>query len=160
MKVLAIDPGYEKVGVAVIEGTRNKPSLTYSACLKTKRVLAHEKRLFQIAETLNNLIERFKPNCLAIEELFFVKNQKTALKVAEARGVILSEAARKDIPVCQYTPLEVKIALTGYGRADKSQVTAMVRKLLPLDGRRREDDEFDAIAIGLTCLTSQNRFKI
>jgi crossover junction endodeoxyribonuclease RuvC len=129
--------------------------------------------LAALVKEIARIIQEFKPEALAIEKLFFVTNQKTAISVAEARGAVLAEAARARLPVFEYTPLQVKIAVTGYGRSDKRQVTEMIKKLISLPeekshplgdlgtpftkGRKRLDDEYDAIAVGLTCLASRPR---
>ena len=156
MKILAIDPGYERLGVAVIEKLpRQKETLLYSACLRTLKTLPHAKRLLKIAEEVRKVIEKFEPEAFAIETLFLMSNQKTVMPVAEARGAVLVEAARANLPVFEYSPLQIKVAVTGYGKSDKSQVTEMVKKLIALPEEKRLDDEYDAIAIGLTCLASQ-----
>lgn len=155
MRVLGIDPGYERVGIAVIEkeGT-SKENLLYSNCFKTKKELPFNERLFLIGDEINNIITKFKPNILAIESLFFNTNQKTALLVSEARGVIIYEAKRRGLDVYEYTPLQIKNAITGYGRASKNQVDTMVRQLISIPKTTKQDDEVDAIAIALTCFAS------
>lgn len=156
MRIIAIDPGYERLGIAVIEKLpRQKEAVLYSACLRTLKTLPHPGRLLKIASEVRRVVEEFEPNALAIETLFLMSNQKTVMSVAEARGAILVEAARAAIPVFEYSPLQIKVAVTGYGKSDKAQVTAMVKKLIVLPGGKRLDDEYDAIAIGLTCLASE-----
>ena len=156
MRILAIDPGYERLGIAVIEKLpRQKEVLLYSACLRTLKTLPHSERLLRIANEVRRVAEEFEPNVFAIETLFLMSNQKTVMSVAEARGAVLVEAARVGIPVFEYSPLQIKVAVTGYGKSDKAQVTAMVKKLITLPEGKRFDDEYDAIAIGLTCLASQ-----
>lgn len=169
MRILAIDPGYERLGIAVLEIRRDEPRqkevLLHSSCIQTPKTLSHEKRLLAIADAVADTIARWEPEALAIETLFLFSNQKTAMRVAEARGAVLVEAARAGLTVYEYTPLQIKIAVTGYGRSDKRQVTEMVKKLIalpPAPGRlrragptaKRLDDEYDAIAIGLTHLAS------
>ncbi|MES2087945.1 MAG: crossover junction endodeoxyribonuclease RuvC [Patescibacteria group bacterium] len=150
MKILAVDPGYEKMGVAVVEKINGKEILIFSECFKTKRSDAVEVRLCNLGKEIEKIIEKYKPKALAIEKLFFADNQKTAMRVSEARGVIIYECTRGDLSIKEYTPLEVKVAVTGYGRSDKAQVKFMVEKLLVVGKKIKEDDEYDAIALGLT----------
>jgi crossover junction endodeoxyribonuclease RuvC len=154
MKVLGVDPGFGRVGFAVLESQNNNQHIRYSDCFSTSAKTTFHKRLACIGEETERLIESFKPDVLAIETLFFNTNQKTALQVAEARGVIQYMAARQNIPIHEYTPLQVKIAITGYGLGTKAQVIAMLHRLLSIEERERYDDEYDAIAIALTCLVS------
>lgn len=151
MRILAIDPGYNRLGVAILEKLpRQKETLLYSACATTPKTRSHPERLLHIANEVRKVLDAFRPEALAIETLFLSVNQKTAMPVAEARGAILVEAARAGLPVYEYTPLQIKVAVTGYGKSDKRQVAEMVRKLIDLPPRRRLDDEYDAIAVGLT----------
>jgi len=170
MRIIAIDPGYERLGIAVLEKLpKQKESLLFSSCVRTSKTLPHAERLFEIATGVRNIIEKWEPQALAVETLFLANNQKTAMPVAEARGVCLYEAAAAGLKVFEYTPLQIKMAVTGYGKSDKRQVTEMVRRLIKLpegyhpssilpstEGRKktRLDDEYDAIAVGLTCLAS------
>src|SRR3989338_9068453 len=155
MRILAIDPGYERLGVAVLEKLpRQKETLLYSSCVQTSKTLPHAERLLKIASEVKKVTEEFEPNALAIETLFFATNHKTVMPVAEARGAVLVEAARAGLTVFEYTPLQIKIAVTGYGRSEKHQVTEMVKKLIMLPHGKRPDDEYDAIAVGLTCIAS------
>ena len=124
MKILAIDPGYERLGIAVIEKSpKQKEVLVYSTCVQTPKSLPHSARLLKIAEEVRKVIEEFEPEAFAIETLFLMNNQKTVMPVAEARGAVLVEAARAGLPVFEYSPLQIKVAVTGYGKSDKSQVT-------------------------------------
>lgn len=141
--VLAIDPGYDRLGVAVFEGE----ALLASECFTPKEKDFHE-RLCAIYKKVGEYIDTYSPNALAIETLFFTKNQKTAMRVAEARGVILLAAAEKSVPIFEYSPQEIKIAVTGVGNADKGAVMRMVPRLIKLPEGNRKDDEFDAIALG------------
>ena len=151
MKILAIDPGYERLGIAVLEKLpREKEILLYSECFKTSAKIPHHQRLTLIGDKIKKTIEKFQPEALATEKLFFSKNQKTALLVAEARGVILYSANSLELSVFEYTPIAIKIAVTGYGKSEKRQVIEMVKKLIAVPKGKNSDDEFDAIAIGLT----------
>lgn len=155
MRLLAIDPGYERLGIAVLEKlSGQKETLLYSACVHTAKTLPHAERLLKIADEVQRVIATFKPKAAAVEKLFLSVNQKTAMPVAEARGAILTEAARAGLSVHEYTPLQIKIAVTGYGRSDKKQVAHMVKRLISLPRKKMLDDEYDAIAVGLTHLAS------
>ncbi|MEK7107927.1 MAG: crossover junction endodeoxyribonuclease RuvC [Patescibacteria group bacterium] len=165
MKIIAIDPGYERLGIAVLENTAT-PRVVFSCCFKTSIALPHESRLLAIGEEIKKVIGKYQPEELAIEKLFFNVNQKTAFKVAEARGVILNAGATAGLAVAEYTPLQVKIAVTGYGRGDKKQVIDMVKKLavFPSPAKSRgdrwaNDDEMDAVAIGLTHLACRKSLR-
>ncbi|RJQ30481.1 crossover junction endodeoxyribonuclease RuvC [Candidatus Parcubacteria bacterium] len=151
MLILGIDPGYERMGCAVLEKSGGAEKLIYSTCVISKRTDSHEKRLLCLADGLEKIIREYKPDKMAIEKLFFSVNQKTAIKVAEARGATLLMAAKHDLEVIEFTPLEVKMALTGYGRAEKEQVKKMVMAILKMDagGAKKLDDEIDAIAVAL-----------
>ncbi len=155
MKILAIDPGYDRLGIAVLEKQNGKEIALFSACVVTDKKQTASERLAYIGGEIKKAIVVWKPEALATETLFLFSNQKTAFRVAEARGVILYEAARAGLPVFEYTPLQIKIAVTGYGRSDKAQVTDMVKKLVALSHKKRFDDEYDAIAIGLTFLATE-----
>jgi len=150
MKVLAIDPGYDRVGIAVIEKNNNTEQLIYSECFETSSKIYFTERLGLIGQHIRFIINEYDIDMFAIEGLFFSKNTKTALKVSEARGVIIFQAVDVGIPVFEYTPNQIKVAVTGYGKATKNDVHLMVEKLISLDSKKRIDDEIDAIAIGLT----------
>ncbi|MEK9183709.1 MAG: crossover junction endodeoxyribonuclease RuvC [Patescibacteria group bacterium] len=151
MIILGVDPGFDKMGCAVLSKTNNKDELVYSTCIITNRKDAHEKRLLFIGEKLKKIISKYKPEIIAVEKIFFTTNQKTALKVAEARGIVLYLAALRHAPVVEFTPLEIKMAITGYGKADKEQVKKMVKAILKTEKIPEIDDEIDAIAVALTC---------
>jgi len=152
-RVLGIDPGYERLGIAIIEKlSGGKESYVYSECFKTSSKEEHHLRLSKIQKIVESYIKKYNPNALAIESLFLNTNQKTAIKVAEARGVVLATCSSFGMDVYEYTPLQIKTAVTGYGRSEKSQVMSMVGKLIKLpEGKKWQDDEYDAIAVALTC---------
>ena len=155
MKILGIDPGFERIGVAIIERKENqKDSLVYSSCFKTSAKIPFHERLTSIDNELERIIKKYIPEALAIEKLYFTNNQKTVMGVSEARGVIVYSASRNGLQIFEYTPPERKVAVTGYGKADKRMVMSMVPKLIDIDESIDSDDELDAIAIGLTCLAS------
>jgi len=151
MILLSIDPGFERLGLAIIEKEgRGKETLLYSECFKTSAKLPHQERLRLIGSKIDDLIKEYKPTELATEKLFLTSNQKTVIPVAEARGVILYIAGKHNMKVSEYSPPEIKVAVTGYGRSDKTQIMAMVPRLIVVTKQIKSDDEFDAIAIGLT----------
>lgn len=159
MRILAVDPGYEKMGVAVLEKIAGKEVLLFSECFKTSSKTPHSERLRQLGGEINRVIDKFKPEVLAIEKLFFTTNQKTALMVAEARGVIVYEAATAGLSVTEFTPLQAKVAVTGYGRGTKEQMKFMVEKLITVGKKITEDDEYDAIALGLTYFATKRVYE-
>lgn len=152
MKVLAIDPGYGRCGVAVVEKSDGKERLIYSDCIETSAARAFPERLAEVAGECERLIEEFAPDAVAIEKLYFTKNQKTAMQVAEVRGALIECAARRGLPVAEYTPGEVKMAAAGFGGADKRAVVKMLHALVQIEKEIAHDDEYDAIAIAITHL--------
>ncbi|HVS79655.1 MAG TPA: crossover junction endodeoxyribonuclease RuvC [Candidatus Paceibacterota bacterium] len=151
MKILGIDPGYERLGIAVIEKEKNaKDQVLFSECFKTLSSLPHPERLRLLGQEIERVIEEFRPEALGIETLFFNKNQKTAMHVSEARGSILYAAASKGLAIHEFTPGEIKMALSGYGKSDKDQMIKMVNLLVKVRPGIKYDDEYDAIAAGLT----------
>ena len=155
MIILGIDPGIERVGIAVIERVAGKETYLFSECFKTSSKLSHTDRLVLVGEEIAKIISEYKPDGMAIEKLFFETNTKTAMVVAEARGVILYEGARAKLSIHEYTPLEIKVAVTGYGKSDKAAINMMVDKLVKIDKKIKLDDEYDAIAVGLTCFATE-----
>ena len=153
MRILAIDPGYDRLGVAVIEGDSSRPTLLWSDCVTPDKG-ASEERLACVSNAISAAIKEYAPDALAIETLFFSVNKKTALKVAEARGAILAAAGVVSLPVIECSPQQVKLAVTGYGGADKKAVANMIPLLINLPKKKRFDDELDAIAIGITALAT------
>jgi crossover junction endodeoxyribonuclease RuvC len=150
MRIIGIDPGIGRTGWGVVEVQSSKFKVQSFACIETAKDLPFEKRLHELFKSIASILEKEKPDVVAIEELFFNTNSKTAMVVGQARGVVLLAAAQKQIPVTVYTPLQVKIAVTGYGRAEKRQVGQMVKTLLHLDAIPKPDDTADALAIALT----------
>jgi crossover junction endodeoxyribonuclease RuvC len=153
-RILATDPGFERLGVAVVEKNGSKDVLVYSDCIRTSAKLPFPERLKVLGEAFEALLNKYQPTAVALEEVFFEKNAKTAMQIAEVRGMLTYLAARAGLVVHQYTPLEVKVAITGYGKSDKHAVGMMVERLVALPKKKRLDDELDAIAVGLTCLAS------
>lgn len=150
MVILGIDPGIGRMGWGVIGVESSKLKVQSFGCVETPAGLLIEQRLKIIHDSLIKIIIDNKPDELAIEELFFGANAKTAFVVGQARGVVLLTGAEHNIPISIYTPLQVKIALTGYGRAEKAQIGQMVKVLLKLPSVPKPDDTADALAIALT----------
>lgn len=150
MRILGIDPGIGRTGWGVVEVQSAKFKVQSYGCLETKAGLPVDQRLKIIHEKISEIIQEYKPDCLTIEELFFNTNAKTAFIVGQARGVVLLTAAQKNLLISVYTPLQVKIAVTGYGRAQKAQIGQMVKVILKLKEIPKPDDTADALAIALT----------
>jgi crossover junction endodeoxyribonuclease RuvC len=149
MKILGIDPGMAIVGYALIEVNKDRIELLTSGSIQTDKKLRDSKRLVEIYNDLSIIVEKYQPDCASVEQLFFFKNQKTIIPVAEARGVILTVLEQFNIPIYSYTPMEVKQVLTGYGRADKKEVEQMVKITLESQELPKLDDTVDAIAIAI-----------
>ncbi len=152
LRVIGIDPGYDRLGVAIIEKTKDQERLLHSECFLTSPKDSFAKRLRLIGEHLEKVLAKWRPDRAALETLFFAKNQKTAMFVAAVRGVILYEIEKTGTPIFEYAPIEIKVAVTGYGRSDKKQVEGMVKRLIHIEQAVRYDDEYDAIAAALTSL--------
>ena len=157
MKVLAIDPGYDRLGVAVMEYQNGKEILLYSTCVLTDKKSALPERLYVLGKAIAQLLKDYAPDTVAIETLFFNKNIKTAIGVAQARGIIIYLAKAADCTVYEFGPQEIKVAVTGYGNSDKTAVFAMIEKLVADVPKKALDDEYDAIAVGITCLAQHGR---
>lgn len=163
MRVLALDPGYDRLGVAVVEKspeTNGAEHLVYSTCLHSDKTQSLDLRIFDLCQQLELVIDEHTPQFFAAEKVFMSKNQKTVMGVAEARGAFAYLAHRHDLSVHEYTPLQIKSAITGQGNATKSQVMSMLPRLISVDidaMKERSggiskglDDEMDAIAVALT----------
>jgi len=158
MKILSIDPGYERVGVAVLErnsGGSGDEKLIYSDCFKTNKGLPFLERLQLVGKEVERVIKNYKPNAFAIEKLFFNTNQKTATMVSEVRGALVYIALKNKLKVFEYTPLQIKVAVAGDGHGDKKQIVTMIKNLIKIEKDIKYDDEYDAIAVGLTCFASE-----
>lgn len=160
MLVLGIDPGTAICGYGLVEaeGSRLRP-IHYGAVL-TDKTLSDQQRLAIIYDGLTEIVKEYKPEAMAVEQLFFNKNVTTAITVGQARGVILLVAAHQNLKLVEFTPLQVKQAVTGYGRCDKEQVTFMVQKLLNIKEKPRPDDVSDALAVAICaahCIPALNR---
>ena len=151
MRVLAIDPGFGRCGVAVLEKNNGKERLIYSACIETSSKTPFPLRLSAVVAECERVMKLHEPDAVVLEKLYFSTNQKTAMQVAEVRGALIGMAGSARMPVAEYTPMQVKAAL-GYGRADKKQVARMLHLLVTIEKTIKHDDEYDAIAVGVTHL--------
>lgn len=152
--ILGLDPGTAIVGYGVIVSEASQLKHIAHGCITTDKSLPMPTRLNQIAKQLRLLLKQYQPDLVAVEELFFAKNVTTAMSVAQARGVLLQTVANAGLPLEHYTPLQVKQALTGYGKADKPQMQKMITLLLELKEVPRPDDAADALAVAVTCANS------
>ncbi len=150
MKILGIDPGMAIVGYCILDFDGKNIVLEHSGSIQTEKGQKEGARLLEIFNDLNFIVEKYRPDVCAIEKLFFFRNYTTVMPVAHARGVILTVLAKYDIPVYEYTPIEVKKTLTGYGRASKKEVEQMVKISLGCDKLPKLDDTVDAIAIAIS----------
>ena len=147
--ILGIDPGIARIGFGLVENSGNKFSIIDFGTITTSADKSDTERLKIIHEKLTEIIKEFEPGHMAVEELFFNKNVKTAIRVGQARGVILLSGSEFDLEVAEYTPLQVKQAVVGYGRAQKQQVQQMVKALLNLESIPKSDDAADALAVSI-----------
>jgi crossover junction endodeoxyribonuclease RuvC len=150
MRIIGIDPGLGRLGWGVVESVSNRQIALRYGCIETDKDTSEEKRIEQVYAQLKAVIDELKPEVLAVEKLFFGRNVTTAFMVGQARGVVLLLAAQAQIPVYEYNPGEIKVAVTGYGKAAKSQTGQMVKAILKLKEIPRLDDTTDALAIALT----------
>jgi len=155
MTVLGIDPGFDRLGVALVTRLDGKDTVVFSTCLQSDRTTSLPDRLASLGAQLITILEREQPTHLAIETLFFNKNVKTAIDVAQARGLILYLGRHYGCAIHEYSPQAVKIAITGYGTSDKTAVVAMTKRLVRGVPDHALDDEYDAIAVGVTCLAHE-----
>ena len=149
MKILGIDPGMAIVGYSLVEFDGKNCTLLKSGSIQTKKNTRESSRLLEILEDITTIVEDFKPDVASIEKLFFFRNRTTVMPVAHARGIILAIIEKYGVPIFEYTPMEVKQVLTGYGRADKKEVEQMVKIALNTDTLPKLDDTVDSIAIAI-----------
>ena len=150
MKILGIDPGMAIVGYSILDFDGKNIELLHSGSIQTKKGERESARLLEIFNDMNYIVEKYRPDVCAIEKLFFFRNQTTVMPVAHARGVILTVLEKFGVPIFEYTPMEVKQILTGYGRADKKEVEQMVKIALGTDKLPKLDDTVDSIAIAIS----------
>jgi crossover junction endodeoxyribonuclease RuvC len=161
MIVLGIDPGLGRCGYGVIDYKSNITKAIDYGCIFTDKDKETSHRLIELFDKISSIIRNQHPDVLAIEDLFFNTNAKTVIKIGEARGVILLAAQKNNVPVVSYPPLEIKMAITGYGRAEKEQIQKMVKNILHLDSIPKPDDTADALAVALTyCLVYKFKSKL
>ena len=149
MRILGIDPGFAITGYSIIDYIGNKFKLIASGAVLTKAGESFPQRLLKLNNDLEEIIDTYKPDAISVEELFFNNNAKTAINVAQARGVILVVGCRKGVPTYEYTPLQIKQAVVGYGRADKIQVQKMVKTILKVENLPKLDDTTDSMAAAI-----------
>jgi len=152
MRIIGIDPGTAITGYSILEKQNNQIKLLDYGCIRTHKDLADNTRLNQIAQDIETLINKWKPEIASIEKIFFQKNIKTAISVAQARGVLIQKLTEKEVEISEFTPLEIKLAVCGYGKADKKMVQEMVKIILGLNQIPKPDDAADAIAAAI-CLS-------
>lgn len=157
-RLLGVDPGYGRMGWAVIAVQKNHPRLVASGCLVTPTQAAATSRVATLYHELQKIITVWSPTEAAMEKLFFQRNTSTAVGVGQARGIALLALAENNLPVREFTPSDVKLSTTGYGRADKRQIGLMVKALLKLPRLPASDDEADAIAIALCAVTNRHNY--
>lgn len=153
MRILGIDPGYDRLGIAVIEKPgKGKDVLLYSDCFRTSSKDDIYARFRSIGGEVGRVLDEFKPDAMALETLFITNNRKTAMRVAEARGIIIYEAAKRGVPTSEYGPTEIKAAVAGDGLIDKARMMKMVRLLIEMPDKKTADDEYDAVAVAIAHL--------
>jgi len=152
MKVLALDPGYDRLGIAVLEKDSGKETLLFSTCIETDKGSEIPARITEAGNAVARIIAEYTPDVVAIETLFFNKNIKTAIGVAQMRGIIMFLAQNAGCSIVEFGPQEIKVAVTGYGKSDKNAVIDMVKRLVSNAPHSALDDEYDAIAVGITAL--------
>jgi crossover junction endodeoxyribonuclease RuvC len=152
MRVIGIDPGYDRIGIAVLEKESGAETLLFSTCIETSRGASLAERLLDLGERFEEILRTYEPSLLGIETLFFNRNQKTAIGVAQARGILLFLGQKWRCELHEFSPQEIKVAITGYGKSDKQAVIDMVKRLVRGAPESALDDEYDAIAAGITCL--------
>jgi len=164
MIILGIDPGTARLGFGLLKITKGKVRVIDYGCITTTPDMSDGDRLNIINNQLCKLIQTHKPKVLAVENLFFFKNLKTVMPVSQAKGVVLMTAAKKKVPVCEFTPLQVKMAVTGYGKAEKKQVQRIIQTMLnleekPKDKDKRKDDAIDALGIAVCYALNNNKIQ-
>ncbi|MFW0862703.1 MAG: crossover junction endodeoxyribonuclease RuvC [Candidatus Komeilibacteria bacterium] len=158
--ILGIDPGFADTGYGIVEFIGGKTKTLGYGSIKTPAKQDFSERLEYIYNELNKLIKKYKPGSIAVEQLFFYKNVTTAIKVSQARGIVLLAAQQNKLSIHEYTPLQIKQSLTGYGRAEKKQMQLMIKAVLGLKEIPKPDDAADALAVALCCFASQKLEKL
>lgn len=152
MIILGIDPGSERTGYGIVEKrVRAKLACVTFGCITTPRSKTNAERLLLLEKEITKLLKEYAPDTAGVETLFFFKNLKTVMQVSEARGVVLLALAKQKIPIYEFSPLQVKMAVAGYGRAEKKQVQRMVKEILSLSATPKPDDAADGLAVAIAC---------
>ena len=149
MRIIGIDPGYAIVGYGVLDYEKTRFSVVNYGAITTAAGTSFDRRLMEIYDDMCTVLDMFKPDCMSIEKLYFTNNKTTGIDVAQARGIILLTAVQRDIEIYEYTPMQVKQAVVGYGKAEKHQVQEMVKNILRLDAIPKPDDTADAVALAI-----------
>ena len=161
MIILGIDPGYDRLGIAVVEKPdKGKEVVIYSDCFTTSLKESIYERLRLVGKEIERVIDEYKPDAVSIETLFISKNQKTAMRVSESRGIIIYESVKKGLPIFEYSPMQIKMAVTGDGTSDKNRIIKMISLLVKMTKKESLDDEYDAIAVALTHLAQLSTTRI
>ena len=157
--ILGVDPGYDRIGFAVMTYEK-KPMVLHSECFTTDKHNQYQQRVWRVYNRMRQILAIHTLSAICVEKIFFKNNQKTAIDVAGVRGVILSCASEHSLPVYEYTPAQIKVAVTGVGNADKTQIHKMVSLLVTMKDKKRVDDEVDAVATGIAHIahTKNNRY--
>ncbi len=159
MKVFAVDPGFGRIGFALVEKAIPKNNVIFSECFVTPTNKSQSQRIAMVGDRFEQLLDRFKPKIVVLEKLFFSKNKKTAMRVAEVRGMLIAQTIQRGLELQEYTPAQVKLAVAGSGNADKKQMMKMIPHIVIINpDKKMLDDEYDAIAIGVTCI-QHNSYK-
>lgn len=156
-RILGIDPGFGKMGFGIIDVSSGKMEMVDYGCWETQKGEEFSERIFCLIKLLRQVIKKYKPTVVALEELFFFKNLKTAINVAQARGAVMLQIKESKLPLVELTPLQVKQSVTGFGRADKKQMQKMVQMILKLKEAPRQDDAADALAIAIAAVPYLNQ---
>ena len=156
-RILGIDPGFGRMGFGIIDVTGGKMELVDYGCWETPKGEEFSERVFCLIKLLRQVIKKYKPTAAALEELFFFKNLKTAINVAQARGAVMLQIKESKLPLVELTPLQVKQSITGFGRADKKQMQKMVQMILKLKEIPKQDDAADALAIAIAAVPYLNQ---
>ncbi len=156
MRILAVDPGYDRLGIAVLDRDSKNGTLIHSSCITSEKGAPLPERMERVGTEVARLMEEYAPSAVALERLYFTNNQRTAMAVAEMRGIVIYLAQSRAYRIFEYTPQEIKVAVTGYGKSDKKQVAQMVARLIPGVPKGVLDDEYDAIAIAITALAREH----
>lgn len=157
-RVIGIDPGYGRLGISIIEKNSPKDNLLFSKCIETDSKDDIYSRFLLLGNEIEKIIKEYKPEEMALESLFVAKNQKTAMRVAEIRGILIFQALKNGISIHEYTPLQIKMAVTGDGTSDKTRIIKMIKLLIKLNKEIKLDDEYDAIAVALTHLARNIKY--